>query len=177
MFRMKESENIELRSEKVRNIIGQIPPVIIRLGITIIFIIILALLIGSYFFRYQYTIKTTALIKEQGSTYSIEIKIPGNEISKVKTGQPVILDFNNIPNLYNQQLKTSIQAIPNRLEISQNEGYYLLKVKLSGMIKTETGEAIEIIKPTKINAEVITGKISFFDKIIAPFKRLDKLKK
>lgn len=174
---MKESDNIELRSEKVRNIIGQIPPIIMRFGITIIFFIIIALLIGSYFFKYQYTIKSTAVIQKQGNALIVKIKTPANEISKVMTGQTVILDFNNIPNLYNQQLETRIQAIPNKLEISQNEGYYLLKIKLSGNTKTETGKEIDIIKPTQINAEIIVGKISFFDKIIAPFKRLDKHKK
>ncbi len=174
---MKESDNIELRSEKVRNIIGQIPPVIIRLGITIIFFIILALLIGSYFFRYQYTVKTTAIIKEQGNTLIIKIKIPANEIGKIKIGQKAILDFNNIPNLYNQQIETKIQTIPNRIEISQGESYYLATIKLSADTKTETGKEINILKPTKINAEIIAGKISFFDKIIAPFKTLVKPKK
>lgn len=174
---MKESDNIELRSEKVRNIIGQIPPVIIRLGITIIFLIIIALLIGSYFFRYQYTIKTTATIKEQDNAFIIGIKIPANEISKIKTGQTVIFNFKNIPNLYNQQLEAEIQAIPNRIEISQSESYYLATIKLSADTKTETGEEINILKPTKINAEVITGKISFFERMIAPFKTLVKPKK
>jgi len=50
-------------------------------------------------------------------------------------------------------------------------------VKLSSKTKTETGEEINILKPTRIHAEIIAGKISFFDKIIAPFKRLAKPKK
>lgn len=174
---MKESDNIQLRSEKVRNIIGQIPPVIMRLGITIIFFIIIALLIGSYFFKYQYTIRSTAVIQEQGNSLLVKIKIPANEISKINTGQTVILDFNNIPNLYNQQLRTTIQKIPNKLAISQKGGYNLIKIKLSKKTRTETGQGINILKPTRINAEIIAGKISFFDKIIAPFKRLAKPKK
>ena len=40
---------IELRSEKVRHIIGEIPSRIVRYGITIITIVILGLLIGAYF--------------------------------------------------------------------------------------------------------------------------------
>jgi len=42
-------DNIELRSEKVRNIIGQIPPFLIRWGNTILVIIFLLLLIAGYF--------------------------------------------------------------------------------------------------------------------------------
>ena len=40
---------IELRSEKVRHIIGEIPSRIVRYGITIITIVILGLLTGAYF--------------------------------------------------------------------------------------------------------------------------------
>lgn len=42
-------DKIELRSEKVRHIIGEIPSKIVRYGITIITIVILGLLAGAYF--------------------------------------------------------------------------------------------------------------------------------
>lgn len=40
-----EQKRIELRSEKVRNIIGQVPPFLIRWGNTILVIILLLLII------------------------------------------------------------------------------------------------------------------------------------
>lgn len=43
-------DKIELRSEKVRNIIGQMPPFLIRWGNTILLIIFLALLGVGYWF-------------------------------------------------------------------------------------------------------------------------------
>ncbi len=170
--KMSELDNIELRSEKVRNIIGQIPPKIIRIGITIIFFIIAGMLTGTYFFKYEYTIKTTATIEQQGNSTIIEISIPANEIGKVKQGQKVILNFNNVPNLYNEQIKTEIQTIPKKIEISKNEGYYLAVIKLSGKIKTERDKALDILGRITINVEIITDKISFFDRMIAPFKDL-----
>ena len=39
----KESDNIELRSEKVRNVIGKVPPRLVSLGTVVITIIVLAL--------------------------------------------------------------------------------------------------------------------------------------
>jgi hypothetical protein len=54
----KESETgqdkIELRSEKVRNIIGQIPPFIIRWGNTILFIILIILSIAVYVIKRKF---------------------------------------------------------------------------------------------------------------------------
>ncbi len=169
---MSELDNIELRSEKVRNIIGQIPPKIIRIGITIIFFIIAGMLTGTYFFKYEYTIKTTAIIEQQADTVIIKIRIPANEIGKVKHEQKVILNFNNVPNLYNEQIETEMQTIPKKIEISKNEGYYLAVIKLSGKIKTERGKALDILGRITINAEIITDKISFFDRMIKPFKSL-----
>ncbi len=172
-----ETDNIELRSEKVRNIIGQIPPRIIRTGITVIFIVILGILTGTYFFKYEYTIETTATIEQQNDKLIIDIIIPANEIDKVKIEQKVILDFNNIPNLYNEKIIAGIQTMPNKIEISKKGGFYLSKIKIPRNTKTETGKEINIIQQTTINAEIITDKISFFDRITEPFRNLFNRKK
>lgn len=174
---MSETDNIELRSEKVRNIIGQIPPRIIRIGITVIFIVILGILTGTYFFKYEYTIKTTASIEQQDNKLIIDITIPANELVKVKKGQKVILDFNNIPNLNNEKIITKIQTIPNKIEISKKGGFYLSMIKIPGNTNTVTGKEINIIQKTTINAEIITDKISFFDRITEPFRTLFNRKK
>lgn len=47
-------DQIELRSEKVRNIIGTIPPRLVRWGIIIIAIIFIALLLVIFFVPYPY---------------------------------------------------------------------------------------------------------------------------
>lgn len=44
--------NIELRSEKVRNLIGQMPPYLVRWGNTILVIIFIILLLGAALWRY-----------------------------------------------------------------------------------------------------------------------------
>ncbi len=49
----KEKKESELRSEKVRNIVGKIPPLLLRIGITIISVIIIAVLIVAYYFPYK----------------------------------------------------------------------------------------------------------------------------
>lgn len=169
---MDEKDNIELRSEKVRNLIGQIPPVIIRAGISVIFIIILVLLIGSWYFKFEYTIKTTATINQNNDLLVIKLKIPANEISKIKTGQKVILDFNNIPNLFNEKMVTEIQIVPDILEITEDGAFYNAEILLKEKPKTETGIALSIQKKIKVNAEIVTDKISLFDRIMEPIRTM-----
>lgn len=62
---------IELRSEKVRYIIGEIPSRIVRYGITIITFVILGLLIGAYFIPYPETISANIQMTNasQGTIY------------------------------------------------------------------------------------------------------------
>lgn len=174
---MNEIDNIELRSEKIRNILGQIPPRIIRIGTTLLFLIIVVLLSILFFFKYEYTIKTTALIEQQSDATIIEIRIPANEIDKVSLGCKVVLNFDNIPNLFNKKIETIIETIPNKIEISENGGFYISVHKLMLKLKTVTGEDIIISSQTLVNAEIITDKISFFDRIIKPFKTLFNEKK
>lgn len=48
----KKYNEIELRSEEVQEIMNRVPPWILRRGITLLFIIVLLLLAGSWFFKY-----------------------------------------------------------------------------------------------------------------------------
>ncbi|MDY0091196.1 MAG: hypothetical protein RBT80_00680 [Candidatus Vecturithrix sp.] len=45
-------QEIELRSEEVQEILGQIPPWIVRWGITVIFLILTLILVGSWWFQF-----------------------------------------------------------------------------------------------------------------------------
>lgn len=45
----KEQEKIELRSEKVRNLIGQMPPFLIRWGTAIVVVIVLLLALAVWY--------------------------------------------------------------------------------------------------------------------------------
>jgi hypothetical protein len=169
-------ENIELRSEKARSIIGQIPPRIVRVGITLISIIIIVFLSGIYFFEYDYSIKTTASIEHRNDTTTVAVRIPANEINKVKLGHKVVLNFDKIPNLYNEKLITEIQSIPIIIDISSSGGNYLSMIILTNETQMESGVEIKLNEKLEINAVVITDKISFFDRVLEPYRSLIKRK-
>jgi hypothetical protein len=50
-----KGNNIELRSEKVRNLLGEIPPALVRWGTVIIMAIFLTLLLVICFMPYPYS--------------------------------------------------------------------------------------------------------------------------
>ena len=53
---MNERKEIELRSEELHDILGSVPPWILRRGITLVTLIISVLLAGSWFFKYPDTV-------------------------------------------------------------------------------------------------------------------------
>ena len=61
----KESDNIELRSEKVRNVISKVPPRLVSLGTVIITIIVLALTVAFYKIPYPISIEATGEVINQ----------------------------------------------------------------------------------------------------------------
>ena len=66
-------DNIELRSEKVRHIIGQVPPTLVRIGTLIITLIVIAIAIASYTIRYPITIEAQGMVT---SNDSVELLVP-----------------------------------------------------------------------------------------------------
>ena len=61
----RESENIELRSEKVRNVIGKVPPRLVSLGTVVITIIVLALAVAFYKIPYPISIAANGEVINQ----------------------------------------------------------------------------------------------------------------
>lgn len=58
----KEERSFELRSEKVRSIVGQIPSSLIRYGITAIGLVLVCLFVVAYFLPYKQVYSGTATI-------------------------------------------------------------------------------------------------------------------
>ena len=69
----KESDNIELRSEKVRNVIGKVPPRLVSLGTVIITIIVLALAVAFYKTPYPISIEANGEVINQRT---IQVFVP-----------------------------------------------------------------------------------------------------
>ena len=81
---------IELRSEKVRHIIGEIPSGIVRYGITIITFVILGLLVGAYFIPYPETISAKVLMT---NAHKGTVAIPYKYVNTIAKGMTANIEF------------------------------------------------------------------------------------
>lgn len=74
----RRDKEIDLLSEEVQEIMSEIPSWILRYGITILFIIILVLLVGSWFYKYPDIIKVNITLTSTNPPASIISQSTGN---------------------------------------------------------------------------------------------------
>ncbi len=73
----EEKNKIEIRSEEVKDILGRPPKWMIRWGITIIFVILVVILAGSWVFKYPDIVTSKILITTQNPPSPVIVKISG----------------------------------------------------------------------------------------------------
>lgn len=86
-------KEVEIRSEEVQEVMGQIPAWIVRWGVTVLFAVVLALLVGSYFFKYPDVIATEMTLTSREPVVKVVARSSG-KISGlyVFNGQDVKMD-------------------------------------------------------------------------------------
>jgi len=151
---MENKDNIELRSEKVRNIIGQIPPKIIRIGTAIFFSIFCFLLLGAYFFQFEPSIKTTALLTQKGDTIYYHLKVSTSDVINVKPCQKLLLNFDKV--LKNTMIETDIQYIDTTVFVSDTRSY----MQVTGQVQSSK---MVLVDKIEVSATIFTDRISIID--------------
>lgn len=94
---MADIDNIELRSEKTRQVIGTMPKGIVRYGTAIISQIIITLLIVSYFVPYPENLKATVVVKSTDDEILISAYIPYYYINSVREGMCAEIELEGYP--------------------------------------------------------------------------------
>ncbi len=161
---MNKKDNIELRSEKVRNIIGQIPPGIVRLGISIIFVIIVGIIAFAYFIKFENILHVRAFVQQEEDDLIVLLEIPTNQIKKINPGQKVTLQFNSLPDTHGPKtIRTGLAGIDSTVNLCNKSSYYSGKIVLSR--KNINFSKITIREEISIEAKIYLGKTNLISKL------------
>ncbi len=122
---MPETENkkiIEIRSDEIQEILGIIPNWIIRWGITVIFIIIIIIIIGTWFFKYPDIINSSITLTTVNPPAFIKARIDGKleklfilDKQKVSKDENLAVIENTASHTHVFKLKTRIAEIKDKL--------------------------------------------------------------
>ena len=121
--------NIELRSEEVQEILGHIPPWIVRWGITTFFIILITLFIGSAFFAYPDVVSGEIEILSENPPVEIKSKVSGYVDSLLVADNEDVSDNQVIAILQNPaSYKNVIEAKKYISKVEQHLSFHSLKL-------------------------------------------------
>ena len=128
---MEDGKDIELRSEAVQEVMGHVPSWIVRWGITVLSLVVLMLVVGSFFFRYPDVIEAEMRLTSRNPVTEVVARTSGRVSSlyvadgqEVKEGLPLAVVENTALTedvLRLKQLLARYAGEPERL------GYYLLQ--------------------------------------------------
>lgn len=116
---------IELRSERVRRIIGSHPPILIRMGIYTILCIAALLIGGSALFKYTPTYNFDAeLVPSNPYNALCIIKIHAHMHNKIRAGQQFSIDY-DIANIAPGRLSGTADSLQARPTVERGAAYTL----------------------------------------------------
>ncbi len=134
----KELDNIELRSEEIQDIIGKSPNWLLRSGITVLFVVVLLILIGSFIFKYPDIKEAPIVVMSQNPPAYITARSTGKidylfiaDKQQVKIGEVLGIIENTAE--YNDafQLKKALQELDGFLSTFDT----MLYAPLDGYLK------------------------------------------
>jgi len=87
---MNKDKNIELRSESVQEILGKMPSWIVRVGSGLVFLVVLILVIGSWFFSYPEVIESKLVLTTENPPAELISRVNGKIVElKVSDNQKI----------------------------------------------------------------------------------------
>lgn len=159
---MADIDNIELRSEKTRQIIGMVPSGIVRYGTLIITIIIAILLAVSYFVPYPENLQANATVVEDADgKLKVCAYIPYSHINTIHEGMCVEIEFEGYPSADYGYVSTTISHIDMTVQNINGQSYF--KVYLN----SQSNNPITLLEGMNGTANILISNKSVLQKLFA----------
>lgn len=172
----KQQIDMAMHCDEVQEVMGEIPSWIVRWGITVIFAIVVALIVGSHFFYYPDVVKTdiriTTTEANNAALKSIgEIKIPATGSGKIMPGQQVNVFIANYP--YSEYGYVT-GVIDNINELPDANGNYLVTVLFPNGMRTNYGKSLRAWQVMTGTAEIVLESKRLTEKLLQPFSLIKR---
>jgi hypothetical protein len=151
---MENNDYIELRSEKVRNIIGQVPPRIIRVGVTVFFIFFLLIGVVMYLYKFTYNYKVESVLWQVNDSIIYNLYVPVFIQIKDNTMLKFNLQDNSIDAIL--ELDSHFYSTDSILTLKRSGSYK----RISGLI---VGTKYQIVDTITVEAIIYGDTVNFIE--------------
>lgn len=158
---MADIDNIELRSEKTRQIIGMIPSGIVRYGTLIITIIIAILLAISYFVPYSENLQADAtVVVDADGKLNVCAYIPYLHINTIHEGMSAEIEFEGYPSSDYGYVSATISHIDKDVKNVNGQNYF---IAYTDMLNSNN---IALLSGMKGTANILISNKSILQKML-----------
>jgi hypothetical protein len=170
-FSMEQRIDADSKSIAIQDIIGRVPSWIIRSGTTLVFLMVVLFLAGSWIFKYNRSISAPIIIvyenlalqkNDHNNEIIGKVNIPSANITAIKPGQKVLIRLEQYPDAEFGMVTGVIQFISS---LPENDTYLVLVDLPQGLVTT-FGKEINLGAGLKGSAEIITEDSRLIEKII-----------
>lgn len=159
---MADIDNIELRSEKTRQIIGMVPSGIVRYGTLIITIIIAVLLAVSYFVPYPENLQANAtVVVDAAGKLDVCAYIPYSHINSVREGMRAEIEFEGYPASEYGYCTAIIKQIDKKVHHYDRTNYFLVSLEI------DDSKEIQIYHGMSGTANILLSSQSILKKLLS----------
>lgn len=125
----KKYKPIELRSEEVQEVMSRVPPWILRRGITLLFVIVLLLLVGSWFFKYPDVIQAEIIVTSLEPPASVIARSTGKIDEIYVKNDRVVIQGEPLAVIQNPANSADMLSLLKYMEEWEASGYNLEKTQ------------------------------------------------
>ncbi|MGC4100344.1 hypothetical protein [Ferruginibacter sp.] len=170
-----KKNNAKLLSPELQEIVFSKPHWILRNGISIFLVIMLILVVSTFFIRYSQRIagrgEIISVINKKGTRdYFIEANIPlVKDIQKIKIGQKVLIELKKYAGQQSCTLKGELDSIYN----CNIKPSYVVKIVLTNGLFTKQGGVVEFYNGASAQIQIIAEGDKLSTRLIEklnPFK-------
>lgn len=158
---MADIDNIELRSEKTRQIIGMVPSGIVRYGTLIITIIITVLLAVSYFVPYPENLQANAtVVVDADGKLNVCAYIPYSHINTIHEGMSAEIEFEGYPSADYGYVSATISHLDKEVTNINGQNHFKINMNFN------TNNKIILFEGINASANILVSDNSILQKII-----------
>lgn len=158
---MADIDNIELRSEKTRQVIGNMPKGIVRYGTASISLIIIVLLAVSYFVPYPENLKSTVAVDSTDDKILISTYISYSHINSIQEGMCVEIEFEGYPASEYGYCTAIIKQIDKKVHHYDRANYFLVSLEI------DDSKEIQIYHGMSGTANILLSSQSILKKLLS----------
>ncbi|MBV7530268.1 hypothetical protein [Chitinophaga sp. sic0106] len=152
----------EVRSEPVQEIMGRMPPWLIRQGIFMLGIIIVGLFAGAWFFRYPEVTPATVTILTHDQVSSATGKIAARDAWRMHNGQEVLIRVTGYPSEQFGLLRGKVAG----LRAVETDSLLTVDITLEKGLVTTSGQQLPPLVRMDGTAEITTAVTSLLQRLL-----------